>query len=68
MKTSKLEILGIQTMSISEMKNQNSGCHDDEQLHHLLVALFQADSMGDQKGVSEILTKFGKRYDEVCPN
>lgn len=68
MKNSKLKILGIQTMNINEMKNTNGGCHNDKQLRSLLQELYKADLMGDQKRVSEIITQFNKRYDEVCPN
>lgn len=55
-------------MNINEMKNTNGGCHNDKQLRSLLQELYQADLMGDQKRVSEIITQFNKRYDEVCPN
>lgn len=66
MKNSRLEMLNVQAMSISEMRNQNGGCMVDEQLNDLLKKLYQAN--GDYKKVSEIITQFNKRYDEVCPN
>ncbi len=66
MKNSRLEVLNVQAMSISEMRNQNGGCMVDKQLNDLLKKLYQASR--DDKKVSEIITQFNKRYDEVCPN
>lgn len=68
MKNSRLEILGIQTMNINEMKNQNGGCYDDEQLLELFMELVQADLKENPKRVLNIIEQFNKRYDEVCPN
>lgn len=68
MKNSKLEILGIQTMNINEMKNTNGGCYDNKQLHSLVQELYLADLMEDKERVSNILEQFNNRYDEICLN